>query len=217
MIPNAEIVPPNAIITKLRESSKPPVLAIVVAPNTCVLVPVVPLVLFDSLLLVPPCDVSLFVVVVEVVVSVGVGVDEGAAVTSGVAVGVGVGVGLDDGDTDELGLADGDGLGDATQFGPEMVFPSKVTVPAVCTKSRPFKVAPVFRALTPLSAKIFPINEVVVPRVTELPTLHHTLQGSSPVTDEPGEVISVDTVLKIQTPDPVRFKFPDSEKLLVEQ
>ena len=68
-----------------------------------------------------------------------------------------------------------------------------------------------------VSAKIFPMNEVVVSSVAELPTLHHTLQGSPPVTDEPGDVIRVDTVLKIQTPDPVRFRFPDNVKLLVEQ
>jgi hypothetical protein len=61
------------------------------------------------------------------------------------------------------------------------------------------------------------MNEVVVSRVAELPILHHTLQGSPPVTDEPGDVMSVDTVLKIQTPDPVRVRFPLSEKLLVEQ
>jgi hypothetical protein len=72
-------------------------------------------------------------------------------------------------------------------------------------------------ALTPFKARMFPMNDVVVSSVTELPILHHTLQGSPPVTDEPGEVISVDTVLKIQTPDPVRLRFPLSEKLLVEQ
>jgi hypothetical protein len=66
-----------------------------------------------------------------------------------------------------------------------------------------------------VSAKIFPLNEVVVPRVAELPILHHTLQGSPPVTDEPGDVMRVDAVLKIQTPDPVRLRFPVSEKLLV--
>ena len=101
--------------------------------------------------------------------------------------------------------------------GPLMVLESSVSVPAACPKIRPFKVAPVCMALTPFSAKIFPMNEVVVPRVTELPILHHTLQGSPPVTDEPGDVMSVDTVLKIQTPDPVRFRLPLSEKLLVEQ
>lgn len=105
----------------------------------------------------------------------------------------------------------------AAHVGPVIVLASSVTVPADCAKTRPFKVAPVCRAVTPLSAKIFPMNEVVVLRVAELPILHHTLQASPPVTDEPGDVMSVETVLKIQTPEPVRFRFPLSEKLLVEQ
>jgi hypothetical protein len=98
-----------------------------------------------------------------------------------------------------------------------MVLAFNVTVPAACAKTRPFKIAPAFRAVVPLSAKILPINDVVVPRVAELPIRHHTLQGSPPVTDEPDDVISVDTVLKIQTPEPVRVRFPLSVKLLVEQ
>ena len=98
-----------------------------------------------------------------------------------------------------------------------MVLSSSVTVAAASPKKRPFKVAPVFMALTPFCDMIVPANEVVVSRVVELPILHHTLQGSPPVTDEPGDVISVDTVLKIQTPDPLRVRFPLSEKLLVEQ
>ena len=101
--------------------------------------------------------------------------------------------------------------------GPLMMLESNVSVPAACTKIRPFKVAPVCIALTPLSARTFPMNDVVVPRVTELPILHHTLQGSPPVTDDADDVMSVDTVLKIHTPDPVRVRFPLSEKLLVEQ
>ena len=105
----------------------------------------------------------------------------------------------------------------AEHTGPVIVLASKVTVPGSCANRRPFKEAPVFIALTPLSAKILPIKEVVVARVAELPIRHHTLQGSPPVTDEPGEVISVDTVLKTQTPEPVRFKFPLNVKLLVEQ
>src|SRR5688572_10509234 len=106
---------------------------------------------------------------------------------------------------------------DEAHVGPLMVLESNVTVPAACTNRRPSKVAPVFIALTPLSAKILPMKEVVVSRVTELPILHHTLQGSPPVTEDPGDVISVETVLKIQTPEPVRFKFPLNVKLLVEQ
>jgi hypothetical protein len=98
-----------------------------------------------------------------------------------------------------------------------MVLASNVTVAADSPKKRPFKVAPVFIALTPFCDMTVPINEVVVSRVVELPIRHQTLQGSPPVTDEPGEVMSVDTVLKIQTPEPVRVRLPDSEKLLVEQ
>jgi len=101
--------------------------------------------------------------------------------------------------------------------GPVIVLPANVTVPALRAKNRPFKVAPVFIAFTPFCEITVPMNEVVVSRVVELPILHHTLQGSPPVTDEPGDVISVDTVLKIQTPVPVRVRFPLSEKLLVEQ
>jgi hypothetical protein len=56
------------------------------------------------------------------------------------------------------------------------------------------------------------MNEVFVPRVAELTTLHHTLQGSPPVTFEPDDVMSVEADLKIQTPDPLRVRFPVSMK-----
>ncbi len=101
--------------------------------------------------------------------------------------------------------------------GPEIVFAFSVTVPADNARTRPFKVAPVLRAVVPFWATMVPINDVVVPRVAELPILHQRLHGSPPVTDEPDDVMSVDTVLKIQTPDPVRVRFPDRVKLLVEQ
>jgi hypothetical protein len=104
----------------------------------------------------------------------------------------------------------------AVQIGPKMVFVSKVTAP-FCAKARPFKLVPVLNVID-ATAKIFPINAVVVSRVAELPTLHHTLQGSPPVTEAPGDVMSVEAALKIQTPSvPMRFKFPDNAKLLVEQ
>ena len=108
-------------------------------------------------------------------------------------------------------------LPEVAQVGPLIVLASSVNVPADNTKTRPFKVAPVFKAVTPFCASIVPMNEVVVPRVAELPIRHHTLQGSPPVTDEPDEVMSVETVLKIQTPDPVSVRLPLSVKLLVEQ
>lgn len=101
--------------------------------------------------------------------------------------------------------------------GPLMVLACNVTVLAANPTILPFTVAPVFRAVVPLSAKRFPLNAVVVSRVAALPILHQILQGSPPVIDEPGDVMSVDTVLKIHTPEPVRFRFPVSVKLLVEQ
>jgi hypothetical protein len=64
-----------------------------------------------------------------------------------------------------------------------------------------------------VSARIFPMNEVVVARVADVSALHHTLHGSPPVTDEPEDVMIVAADLKIQTPDdPVRFRFPFSVK-----
>lgn len=103
------------------------------------------------------------------------------------------------------------------QAGPEMVLESNVTVAADSARNRPFNLAPVFMALAPFCEKTFPMNEVDVSRVVELPIRHHTLHGSPPVTDEPGDVMSVDTVLKIQTPDPVRVRFLVSRKLPPEQ
>jgi hypothetical protein len=48
-----------------------------------------------------------------------------------------------------------------------------------------------------VSARIFPLNEVVVSRVTDDTALHHTLQAPPPVTDDPGLVIIVAADLKI--------------------
>lgn len=103
------------------------------------------------------------------------------------------------------------------QVGPVIVLASSVTVPADNAKNRPFMDAPVFIALTPFCEITVPLNAVVVSRVAELPILHQTLQGSPPVIDEAGDVTSADTVLKIHTPDPVRLRFPESEKVEVEQ
>ena len=104
------------------------------------------------------------------------------------------------------------------QVGPVIMLSSKDTLAPDSAKNRPFKVAPVCIALAPVCDKTVPMNEVVVARVVELPTLHQTLQGSPPVTVEPVDVMSVDTDLKIHTPVfPVRVRFPDSEKALVEQ
>ena len=94
--------------------------------------------------------------------------------------------------------------------GPEMVFESNVTA-AVYAKARPFKVAPVAIVID-VDARMFPINEVYVPRVAELTTLHHTLHGSPPTILAVPEVTSVAADLKIQTPDPLKVSVPDNAK-----
>ena len=93
---------------------------------------------------------------------------------------------------------------------PVIVLLSSVTAP-VCAKARPFKLAPVC-SLMDVEARIFPINEVFVPRVAELTSRHHTLQGSPPTTLAVPEVIKVAADLKIQTPVPLRVSVPDSAK-----
>jgi hypothetical protein len=105
--------------------------------------------------------------------------------------------------------------GAAAQTGPVKVLVSNVTAP-VCARALPSRLAPVFREMD-VSARIFPMKLVFVPRVAELTTLHHTLHGSPPVTDEPADVMSVDADLKIQTPDPLRVRFPESVKAPVAQ
>jgi hypothetical protein len=100
--------------------------------------------------------------------------------------------------------------GGAAHVGPEMTLLSNVTAP-VWAKARPFKVAPVSKPME-VSARMVPSNEVVVSRVADETTLHHTLHGSPPVTDEPGDVMRDDADLNIQTPDPERVRFPVSVK-----
>lgn len=56
------------------------------------------------------------------------------------------------------------------------------------------------------------MNSVPVPRVPDETSLHHTLHGSPPVTDELDDVVSVAADLKIQTPSPVSVRFPLSVK-----
>jgi len=129
-----------------------------------------------------------------VIVAVGVGVFVGV-----VAVGVGM-------------VAVAVGGGGARQINPVMVLESNVTAP-VCARARPFKLAPVCR-LMDVDARIFPINEVFVPRVAELTTRHHTSQGLSPTTLAVPEVMRVDADLKIQTSvlNPLRVSVPDNSK-----
>ena len=157
-------------------------------------------------------------VFVGVDVFVGVGVDVMASPAGGVFVGVEVFV--------EVGV---DVLVDPTggvfvgvevlvevlvettlQTGPLMMFEFSVTAP-VWARRRPLIVAPVFRPMD-VRARILPWNLVVVSRVAEEPTLHQTLQGSPPVTEEPGDVISVEAALNIQTPDPLSVRLPLREK-----
>lgn len=119
----------------------------------------------------------------------------------------------------DVGVGVGVEVGAAAQLGPVMVFEFSVTVAPAPAKTRPFSVAPEFRAVVSatLAVTIFPMKVVPEPRVAALPTLHHTLHASPPVTDEPLDVMIVETDLKIQTPEPVRLRFPVRVKLLVEQ
>lgn len=139
-------------------------------------------------------------VAVGVVVVVGVYV---VGVFVGVYLGVFVGV--------YLGVFVGVAVIFSSQIGPVMVLDSNVTAP-VCARARPFNLAPVFR-LMDVSARIFPINEVFVPRVAELTTRHHTSKALPPTTLAVPEVMRVDADLKIQTPpNPLRVSVPDNSK-----
>jgi len=78
--------------------------------------------------------------------------------------------------------------------------------------ARPFRFAPPFKVMA-VDARMFPSKDVVVSRVAEETALHQMLQGSPPVTDEPGNVMISAADLKIQTPDvPVRVRLPVSLK-----
>jgi hypothetical protein len=141
---------------------------------------------------------------VFVCVSVSVAVFVNVSVIVGNAVSVSVGV------ANKVSVAVGD-----SAYGPNILLSSSETAP-VWARARPFNLAPVFKVIE-TKARMFPSNEVFEPRVAELPTCHHTLDGFPPVTEEPEDVSNVDSVLKIHMPEPIRFKFPLSEKLLVEQ
>jgi len=143
-------------------------------------------------------------VAVGVLVGVSVGVAVGVSVGVLVGVFVGVAVGVSVGVAVRVGVAVGVSV--AAPQTREMTLVSSVTAP-VCAIARPFSVAPVFKEMD-VSARMFPINVEFVSSVAELPTRHHTLQGSSPVTDEPDELMSVDADLKIQTPEPDRARSP---------
>jgi hypothetical protein len=144
----------------------------------------------------------------------------GKAVTTGKGVSVGAGgtgvlvgeMGVFVGETGvlvgETGVAVT--MGGARQIEPVMVLASNVTAP-VCARARPFRLAPVCRVMD-VDARIFPMNEVPVPIVPDETSLHHTLHGSPPITEELDDVVSVAADLKIQTPDPLSSRFPVSMK-----
>jgi hypothetical protein len=102
------------------------------------------------------------------------------------------------------------------QVGPATPPDAIVTAPALYARARPFKIEPPFNWM-PETARIFPMIGLVVSRVAALPTCHHTLHGSPPTILAPGLNRSVLTVLKIQTPDPLRMSVPDNEKEPAEQ
>ena len=142
-------------------------------------------------------DVSVGVSVgVFVAVFVAIGVTVAVAVCVAVSVGVWVCV--------EIAVAVAVAVGAAHCR--EIALSSSVTAP-VCAQALPFKLAPVFRVMD-ASARMFPMNWVPVPSVAELPTPHHTLQGSPPVTFELAAVMSVDADLNTHTPEPLRARFP---------
>ena len=90
-----------------------------------------------------------------------------------------------------------------------MVLASNVT--AACAKARPFRLAPVCMLML-VPARILPTIEELGKMSAAETSLHQTLHGSPPVTDESADVVSVDADLKIQTPDPLRVRFPVSKK-----
>jgi hypothetical protein len=95
----------------------------------------------------------------------------------------------------------------------ETVLLSSVTAP-VCARALPDKLAPVFKVML-VNARMFPMNEVVVPRVAELPTCQNTSQAEAPLmgfTEELLAVVSVLPIWKMKTapglPCPSRVSVP---------
>lgn len=96
------------------------------------------------------------------------------------------------------------------QTGPLIVLWSRVT--AAWAKARPFRVAPVCRArLVP--ARRLPSIVLLLPRILPAETMRHQiLQGSPPVTVELAAVVMVEADLNIQTPEPLKVRFPVNMK-----
>src|SRR5450759_48915 len=92
------------------------------------------------------------------------------------------------------------GTGPPAQLLTETLLLSSVTAP-FRAKVRAVTFAPVFSVMLD-SARIFPANDVVVPRVAELPTCQKTLHTDPlliTTTDEPLAVVSVLPILKMKT------------------
>ena len=79
---------------------------------------------------------------------------------------------------------------------PPMVLLSNVTAPFRAKALPQPMVAPVFRVML-VSARIFPWNEVVVPRVAELPTCQNTFESVKLLLKTTDELLAVVSVLPI--------------------
>jgi len=95
--------------------------------------------------------------------------------------------------------APGQGGFPAEQGGTVMALSSKVTAP-LRARALPVSEAAVLRVIE-VSATIFPMNLVLVPKVAELPTCQKTLPATAPpskTTAESDAVVKVDPILKTQ-------------------
>jgi hypothetical protein len=72
---------------------------------------------------------------------------------------------------------------------------SSVTAP-VCARALPLMLAPVVTVML-ASARMFPMNDVLVPSVAELPTCQKTLQGWAPLISRTLALLAVMSVLSI--------------------
>src|ERR1700680_2655317 len=83
----------------------------------------------------------------------------------------------------------------ALQLEKKMLLVSSVTAPFLA-KTLPFTLAPVVRVML-VSARMFPTNDVLVPRVAELPTCQKTLQDCAPLIKRTFEVLAVVSAVPI--------------------
>jgi hypothetical protein len=109
----------------------------------------------------------------------------------------------------------------AAHVGTVMVLSLSVTAP-VWARRRPSTLAPVF-SVTDVSARMVPTNDVVVPRVAELPTCQKTLHACAPpsrTTELLEAVMRVDPAWKMKTefgsPPPFNVTVPFSAKALAD-